>query len=249
VNFSFGRDAVADKLTPLMTAALARAAAEPTGVPLHAGKSDAGLFPNTTLAKAAAKRCLDEDLLKLLPTGPGKKPETAAATDKGLHWLLAQQNPKAILEDLVRVLESKQAKVAEWVAEGRQMAECLRALQATLTAVLPRTTASAIKLDVDANILAALMAWGQQAGGAEDCPLPRLFQMLLPACSLGLFHDALRRLHAAQRIYLHPWTGPLYACPQPSFGVLVGHEVAWYASLKTARVLPHASPAGLVVTQ
>ena len=36
-----------------------------------------------------------------------------------------------------------------------------------------------------------------------------------PAPTLGQFHDALRHLHADGRVYLHPWTGPLYALPDP----------------------------------
>ena len=31
------------------------------------------------------------------------------------------------------------------------------------------------------------------------------------------------------QVYLHPWTGPLYALPEPAFALLVGHEVAYYA--------------------
>jgi len=35
-----------------------------------------------------------------------------------------------------------------------------------------------------------------------------------------------------------PWTGPLYDLPEPHFALLVGHEVAYYASSRrTATVL------------
>ena len=53
--------------------------------------------------------------------------------------------------------------------------------------------------------------------------------------TIGQFHDALRHLHAADAIYLHPWTGPLYDVPEPPYALLVGHEVAYYAS----RRAPH----------
>ena len=69
----------------------------------------------------------------------------------------------------------------------------------------------------------------------RDCPLAELFRSLStlePAPTVGLFHDALRRLHADARIYLHPWTGPLYALPEPAVALLVGHEIAYYASLR-----------------
>jgi hypothetical protein len=82
--------------------------------------------------------------------------------------------------------------------------------------------------------VAHLRAW--QAGQASgDCPLPELFrraQASTPTLTVGLFHDGLRRLHDQQRIYLHPWTGPLYEIPEPACALLVGHEIAYYASAR-----------------
>jgi hypothetical protein len=69
----------------------------------------------------------------------------------------------------------------------------------------------------------------------RDCPLPDLFTSLStldPPPTVGQFHDALRQLHADGRIYLHPWTGPLYALPEPLIALLSGHEIAFYASLR-----------------
>jgi len=65
--------------------------------------------------------------------------------------------------------------------------------------------------------------------------LPELYgslSTLEPSPTVGQFHDALRQLHAADRVYLHPWTGPLYALPEPPLALLVGHEVAYYASVR-----------------
>jgi hypothetical protein len=50
--------------------------------------------------------------------------------------------------------------------------------------------------------------------------------------SIGQFHDVLRRLHERDQVYLHPWTGPLYAMPEPQVALLVGHEIAYYASIR-----------------
>jgi len=33
-------------------------------------------------------------------------------------------------------------------------------------------------------------------------------------------------------VLFHPWTGTLYSIPEPEFAFLVGHEVAYYVSLK-----------------
>jgi hypothetical protein len=75
----------------------------------------------------------------------------------------------------------------------------------------------------------------QTAGALEDCPLPELFRDLrqvYPTLTIGQFQDGLRKLHEHQRIYLHPWTGPLYEIPEPALALLVGHEIAYYASTR-----------------
>jgi len=84
-------------------------------------------------------------------------------------------------------------------------------------------------------ILTHLADWAASAGAAQDCPLPELYRALTTRTdppTIGEFHDGLRRLHAARRVYLHPWTGPLYALPEPAYALLVGHEVAYYASTR-----------------
>jgi hypothetical protein len=52
--------------------------------------------------------------------------------------------------------------------------------------------------------------------------------------TIGQFHDGLRQLHDEGKIYLHPWTGPLYAMPEPPLALLAGHEIAYYASQRTS---------------
>jgi hypothetical protein len=87
--------------------------------------------------------------------------------------------------------------------------------------------------DLAPVLLARLADWAGAAG--EDCPLPELFRSLSLLGSpptIGAFHDCLRQLHAAGTVYLHPWTGPLYAIPEPAYALLAGHNVAYYASLK-----------------
>lgn len=83
-------------------------------------------------------------------------------------------------------------------------------------------------------IMRHLMSW-QGTGAGEDYPLPELYRVLvrdLSGATIGQFHDALRRLHDEGKIYLHPWTGPLYDVPEPPCALLIGHEVAYYASTR-----------------
>ena len=86
---------------------------------------------------------------------------------------------------------------------------------------------------------AALMAHLKKrhaAGSLDDCPLPEVFRQTKashPGLTLGQFHDLLRRLYENRQIYLHPWTGPLYELPEPACALLAGHEVVYYASVRS----------------
>jgi hypothetical protein len=256
---------VADKLTALTLAALAKVAASPAGMALYGTRSVPGLFPNTTTGRTAARRAVDQSYLT--PNRLGK--ETYAATDSGLQFLLDQSNPKAVLEDLVRGLEARQQQVNELLSSAQTMTAELSSLKRTVAAVLPAVVQTRLALSPSplggeglgvrgdirngsvssqasastntrtcvadtfpSAILARLSDWSNTAGAGQDCPLPDLYRSLTVGDDLtvGRFHDGLRALHAAGQLYLHPWTGPLYALPEPAFALLIGHEVAYYAS-------------------
>ena len=106
-------------------------------------------------------------------------------------------------------------------------------MNGTLTHAQP-TPATVASDDLIADVKARLAEWHAQAGASQDCPLPDLYRKLESSgkVSIGLFHDALRQLHDDHQIYLHPWTGPLYALPEPNFALLVGHGVGYYASIR-----------------
>jgi hypothetical protein len=85
------------------------------------------------------------------------------------------------------------------------------------------------------GLSSAILAHLADHHGPTDCTLPELFRALAsdgPAPSIGAFHDCLRELHADGAVALHSWTGPLYALPEPQFALLVGHGIAYYASLR-----------------
>jgi hypothetical protein len=233
---------LADKASQLLLAGLGRAAAEPAGLPLHARKGAKGLFAGTAAGKLAAQRSKDEGYLQIVGTETRGKSalEICALTDKGLAHLLSQVSPKQVLEDFIRAVESRQAQLNELVGAARQMQTGLDTLKLAAENVLRQVhapvTAPSINGTHAANLdlLPLLVRW-QESGAAEDCPLPELFRqacVAAPHLTVGSFHDALRRLHDQQQIYLHPWTGPLYAIPEPPFALLVGHEIAYYASAR-----------------
>lgn len=238
---------LADKSTQLVLAALGRAAADPAGVPLHGSKAQPGLFAGTALGKQAARHCLDEGYLRVLRTETRGKTtqEVCTLSDKGLTYLLGQVSPRQVLEDFLRVLESRRNQVADLVAAARQMHASLDALRASAEHVLQQVRSAPPPGVNGAHPKPAAGAWTEQAlellgcwqasGASEDYPLPDLYRQLrasAPELTIGGFHDSLRCLHDQGRLYLHPWTGPLHDLPEPPYALLVGHEIAYYASLR-----------------
>ena len=259
---------MADKLTPLILDALTLAATEPAGVPLYAGKAEPGLFPTATAGKTAARKALDDGLIRVVRHDGTPPRELLAATDKGLRLLAETVSPKKVLEDFARILEARESQVAHLVANAQRLADTLAGMKATVALLAPRLPAPALEPDarplrngstmnaatsrlngsvavadpatdlddLGGAILARLSDWSSSAAVGQDCPLPELFRSLslraVPP-SLGTFHDCIRRLHTDHRVYLHPWTGPLYALPEPATALLVGHNIAYYASLRS----------------
>lgn len=241
---------MADKSTQLVLEALSRAATEPAGVPLYGSKSVPGLFAATAPAKEAAQRCKESDYLRVLRSEARGKTtqEICTLTDKGLSYLLSQASPKQVLEELVRAFEARRSEIGDLVASARHMQASLDALRTVAERVMhsagsPSDVAALHAQwraqardngtpDVSSTILAVLDKW-HTANVLEDCPLAELYRRVkTPALTIGQFHDALRRLVDQAKIYLHPWTGPLSELPEPPCALMVGHEIAYYASIR-----------------
>jgi hypothetical protein len=236
---------MADRPTQMLLDGLSRAAADPAGVPLFGGKSVPGLFAATASGRAVAQRSKDEGLLRVVRTETrGKVPlDVCTITDKGLAYLLGQVSPKQVLEDFIRTLDARQSQAGELLLIARQMQAGLDALKLTAEKVLEHVhrpsvqaasaNGSAERSEAWSGAALSYLARRQEAVASEDCPLPELFRhagQAAPGLTIGRFHDGLRRLLDAGQIYLHPWTGPLYALPEPPYALLVGHEIAYYAS-------------------
>ena len=184
-----------------------------------------------------------------------------AITDKGLTYLLGQVSPRQVLEDFVRTLETRRHQADDLLNLAHSMQQNIEATKANVEKVLQHTyklegsperggapsnlkalfagflsdtdSSDAAPCEPAANtdaIVAELTRW-QHASASEDCPLPQLYRQSSPP-SIGAFHDALRQLHDLGKIYLHPWTGPLYDIPEPPYALLIGHEIAYYASIR-----------------
>ena len=96
----------------------------------------------------------------------------------------------------------------------------------------PKTTQNSDTSILREAILGQLHRW-RESTAAGDCPLPELFRRVEQnRFTFGQFHDQLRLLHLQELIYLHPWTGPLSEIPEPAIALLVGHGIAYYASVR-----------------
>jgi hypothetical protein len=225
---------VADKSSQLVLEALGRAVADPAGLPLFSQKTSPGLFAGSAAARHAAERCKQLDLLRVIRSEARGQlvREVVAITPKGLDHLLRQVSPRQVLDDLVRALENREKQLGEVIAAALETHATLDAMRGLAATVLDRVQAAGSCAGVGLSILQVLGDW-HASHAAKDCPLPDLLRALTgPAPSIGTFHDALRQLHEQQRVWLHPWTGPLYDLPEPPLALLVGHEVAYYASLR-----------------
>lgn len=240
---------MAEQSQQLVLDALNRVVAAPSGMPLFGGRTVAGLFGTSAAAKKAAQGCKDAGYLQVLRTETKGKAscEICAISEKGLAYLLAELSPKQVLEAFVYALEEQSSRVEQIAHSLRGNQDELASLKNTAVCVLEhlrqRNGATPTngtppngngKHGCSADVLGILRHWHSTAA-LGDCPLPNLYRALAekhPNITLGQFHDALRQLQDGQQIYLHPWTGPLYEIPEPKVALMVGHEIAWYASLR-----------------
>ncbi|MCE9566896.1 MAG: hypothetical protein K8U57_33240 [Planctomycetes bacterium] len=169
---------MADKITQQLLDALTKAAAHPGGLPLHANKTEPGLFQATSAAKPAAEKCLADRFVKVVGSEQLKgktSRDLYGLTDAGWDFLLAQVNPKQVLEDFVRVLEDRRGEVGELLVTARQMADSLQGLKEAVSRVLPVVSASRIPQPSYPNRLAEpnpQTPFPKKEGGFDLSPSP-----------------------------------------------------------------------------
>ena len=129
---------MADKSAQIVLNALSKAVADPAGLPLHGSKAHPGLFAANNSARQAAQQSKDEGYLRVVRTESHGKTtqEICAITEKGLAYLLGQVSPRKVLEDLVRMLQSRQNEAGELLVSARHMQAGLDQLKATAEKVL-----------------------------------------------------------------------------------------------------------------
>ncbi len=236
---------MADSAEALILEGLQRAVATPEGLPLLAGKAAPGWFGNQSAGKQAAQVSRERGYVQVVRTETKGRAtvEYCVLSEQGWKHLLDHTSPRPILESLLAALGASQANTTELVEAAHRHEQCLEAIRAAVTrlqehlqqqAAAPSPPKANGQSAPAAIVRANLEAWSRHQP-LGDCPLPELFgrcQVSLPKLSIGRFHDALRSMHDERVLHLHPWTGPLYELPEPAYALLVGHEIAFYASLR-----------------
>ena len=227
--------------------ALQRALTEPDGLPLLSSKAAPGLFPANAAGKKDAESARLAGLFDVVRRETRGKTaiEFVGLTEKGLAALLEHVQPRPVLEALLAAIDRCEKRLDGWVDEVKKNRASLDGLKtlaekvlthlAKPEATLPPWSKNGRSHDPKTKIVDARPHTWQASGKLGDHPLPDLYETVRaasPKLTLGQFHDALRALHEQQAIYVHPWTGPLYELPKPSFSLLVGHEIGYYASLR-----------------
>ena len=240
---------MADKTTQLVLDALGHAAAEPAGLPLYASKGFSGLFTANAGGKQAAQCAKDDGLLRVLRTEPrGKTTHEILRPHRERPGPFAEPGQSQGRPRRPRPCSGRPPDPGRRVGgpgtaspdQLRRLAD-YRGARLTASAKTGRSASPAHSgngCDAWLSGTTAYLSQWQASGASEDCPLPDLYRQakkLVPHLSIGHFHDGLRRLHDQEHIYLHPWTGPLYDIPEPPYALLIGHEIAYYASVRPGK--------------
>jgi len=148
-----------------------------------------------------------------------------------------QQDVEALRQNTERVLQLVVSPADPSGKEGGSLGNLSSRFQQFLGGAASRPAADNAGTSTQpiATLVRQYLRRWENSGTSEDCCLPELFRQLkeqVAGLTLGQFHDGLRQMHKQEQVYLHPWTGPLYDLPEPPAALLIGHEVAYYASLR-----------------
>jgi hypothetical protein len=180
--------------------------------------------------------------------------EICRITEEGIAHVLAEVSPRQVLQDLVGAVASCGKTVAALMETAQQASariDQLRAIAGMIVQSIEATHPPVSRNDIVPHgngkspgasettdwkgaVVAYLEQW-QVAHPTEDCTLSMLYRQArktAPHLTMGQFHDGIRDLFDESRIYLHPWTGPLHDMPEPVHALLIGHEIAYYVSLR-----------------
>lgn len=155
-------------------------------------------------------------------------------TAAGRRWILELENPRVLLEDLVRISERQLEKLESLQRDFDGFRDSVFTQANVAAEVLAAVRRDLHSRQMDEALL-VFLSEAELRPSWTAMTLESLYQQVraLDAnATIGQFHDVVRSLHACGRIRLSPWTGPLYQLPEPSLALLIGHEVLYYVELQ-----------------
>lgn len=216
-----------------------------------------GLFPSRTAANAElAAQAMRDGLVESVRTDTKGKTVTewVRLTPKGSQFLVEQESPLHVLEELHGLFKQNEQGLPTWFAELQQRLEDVR------RGVLEEFQAMTRKIEwLGQRVVEALqraerlgpalppgaagvLPWSNEAvhylerrrhsAVGERCPLPELFAVALkqaPELTIHDFHSGLRRLHDRGVLRLLTYEGE-DGPPEPEYALLDGPTMYYYAA-------------------
>jgi hypothetical protein len=251
-----------NKETRLLIETLQGAGAEE--VRLYRSGKLPGLFAARTSANGElAALALRDGLIEIVRTETKGKTSTewVKVTAKGTQFLVEQENPVKVLEELHALLRQNQEGLPTWLADMQsRLAEANHRLLEefqTMTRRLDRLAQRVVEALQRAERMgpalpegaAGALPWSNEAVSylerrsqtevGEMCPLPELFAVVRkkePALTIHDFHSGLRRLHDRGVLRLLTCDDPA----EPEYALLDGPTMYYYAAPRSQTALASA---------
>lgn len=180
--------------------------------------------------------------------------EWVRATPKGVGFVHDHDSPKAVLNDLKRLIGETRGGIPVWMADVRteiarlshQFEERTRDLTTRLDELTRRVDAALRRIDAGPRLsetVVRLVPWGETAleyldrrsaaGARGPCSLAELFDAVrqtVPALAVPEFHTGLRRLSDTRAVRLSGETSHPGLRTDPEYAMLVGSELCSFVS-------------------
>jgi DNA-binding PadR family transcriptional regulator len=195
---------------------------------------ESGLFPpKSTTSRATIDAMVESGSAAYEQEGENS---VVRLTTVGARSLAEEVDERVLLEDFLRGLEARNldlARIERSLAGHRNWLDCqTEVLQSLLNRDQRRRSAivALTVLELLSSDFCNRQTNDERTSNATSLDVLYVESVKrLGPISIGQFHDSLRQLREDELIELTPWTGPLYEIPEPAAGLLIGHEISYYA--------------------
>lgn len=193
---------------------------------LFGARAPALFRPKSAAVQELVNSAVERGLIEVDEAGNNAR---ARITDAGREWLLGNEDPRVLLEDLLRVTEAQAESLRKLEGACNELRWQVQRQNADVSAVLGLLSAEMRRRQARDEVVERLASRADWIGPATSlADLYRDLRRQIPTLTIGEFHDVVRRLVESDEIRLSPWTGALYQLPEPELALLIGHEVLYY---------------------